>query len=526
MKKHCTLFLLFIATILNVTVSNKIYATKLYTNYIFKINDLENSLSVNFINSLNNLPHPFNKVKSFILKPLNNDKDDDVKHWNKKKSILLLDFLDLVNDTNYLFNDTTRKEIETQAVIQLKAKPVGVNDVRVLNAEEARNTSSVTLNILANDNLIDKLPVTFETLETPLNVKDLVVNLTNGEITFILPDSIKLPSYYTYTYRLKTLDGVYSNPISATVYTAFSPSITLNKTPNFNDINNDGLAQAGETITYTFSTKNTGNVDIENAIVNDLKIGLKTPALPNLLKPAETGTITVVPKKYVITAADVLAGKVSNTATVTALEPITNTVVTDTSSAIVIFPILKIELIKSSIIIDLNGNCIVDEGDKVQYIFTVTNKGTVDVFSILINDLKINLVNQPISPLTLAPGKSGTLTALNTYTITQADIINGFVSNKAFAQGKNLQNTLVTAEAQNLITVGKLIQNCPDGGGGGGGGGGGMYATARGVFEITPKRTRFIPIFGLKELIVSVVAGFVLGQVAVSGLTRKQPCGR
>ena len=61
---------------------------------------------------------------------------------------------------------------------------------------------------------------------------------------------------------------------------------------------------------------------------------------------------------------------------------------------------------------------------------------------------------------------------------------------------------------------------------GGGGGGGGMYATARGVFEITPKRTRFIPIFGLKELIVSVVAGFVLGQVAVSGLTRKQPCGR
>ncbi len=61
----------------------------------------------------------------------------------------------------------------------------------------------------------------------------------------------------------------------------------------------------------------------------------------------------------------------------------------------------------------------------------------------------------------------------------------------------------------------------PETPGGGGGGGGGMYAVARGVFEITPKRTRFIPVYGLKELIISVAAGFMLGQLAVSKLVKR-----
>lgn len=56
----------------------------------------------------------------------------------------------------------------------------------------------------------------------------------------------------------------------------------------------------------------------------------------------------------------------------------------------------------------------------------------------------------------------------------------------------------------------------------GGGGGGGVYAVARGVFEITPKATRFIPVYGLKELIISLAAGIVLGQLAVSGLVKKR----
>ena len=56
----------------------------------------------------------------------------------------------------------------------------------------------------------------------------------------------------------------------------------------------------------------------------------------------------------------------------------------------------------------------------------------------------------------------------------------------------------------------------------GAGGGGVMRVVAKGVYEITPKKTRFIPVYGANRLIISLVAAFVLGQVIVFRLTRKQ----
>ncbi len=347
-------------------------------------------------------------------------------------------------------------------IIKLVVKPVGVDDIKILDAE----VPSETINILTNDGISGVLAVPAETFSNPPNA-DIIVN-PNGGITFIFPPNQIIPNSYVYTYVLKTSDGVYSDPITATIVVGFSPAITLTKTAILNDTNNDGLAQAGETISYSFKVTNTGNVDVVNVKVNDVDINLQNAQIfPNLLKPGETGFLNIVPNIYTITAADILAGQVVNTATAVGLEPITNKILNDEAKATVIFPILKIELVKTSKIIDANGNCIADVGDKVQYTFTVTNKGIVDVNSIEINDPQINLVKQPISPSTLAPGKSGTLTAINTYTITQDDFDNGFVYNKASAQGKNLQNTLVTAEAENTVTVGIPIQNCTDGGGGG-----------------------------------------------------------
>ncbi len=57
---------------------------------------------------------------------------------------------------------------------------------------------------------------------------------------------------------------------------------------------------------------------------------------------------------------------------------------------------------------------------------------------------------------------------------------------------------------------------------GGAGGGGGMRVLAKGVFEITPKRTRFIPVYGIKEIVMSLAAGFLLGRLAVSRLLGKR----
>ncbi len=56
----------------------------------------------------------------------------------------------------------------------------------------------------------------------------------------------------------------------------------------------------------------------------------------------------------------------------------------------------------------------------------------------------------------------------------------------------------------------------------GAGGGGGMRVLAKGVFEITPKRTRFIPVYGMKEIVISSAAGFLLGRLAIAGLVGKR----
>jgi uncharacterized spore protein YtfJ len=44
----------------------------------------------------------------------------------------------------------------------------------------------------------------------------------------------------------------------------------------------------------------------------------------------------------------------------------------------------------------------------------------------------------------------------------------------------------------------------------GAGGGGGMVARPKGVYEITPEGTRFIPVTDAKQILLGVAAGFVL----------------
>ena len=50
----------------------------------------------------------------------------------------------------------------------------------------------------------------------------------------------------------------------------------------------------------------------------------------------------------------------------------------------------------------------------------------------------------------------------------------------------------------------------PIGEGEGAGGGGGMYARAKGVYEITPTSTRFIPVDNTRQIIAGICIGFLL----------------
>ncbi|MFN3851964.1 MAG: beta strand repeat-containing protein, partial [Spirosomataceae bacterium] len=203
-----------------------------------------------------------------------------------------------------------------------------------------------------------------------------------------------------------------------------------------------GTGAVGDVITYTFTVTNTGNVTLSNPTISDAKLGLTNLAVsPTTLAPAGTGTATAT---YTITQADINAGEVKNTATVTATPP-TGPNVTDVSDSgnelvdtpadpdtdptndptvVPLTPNPKVQLVKTAA---LAGTGAV--GDVITYTFTVTNTGNVTLSNPTIADAKLGLTNLAVSPATLAPAATGTATA--TYTITQADINAGEVKNTA-----------------------------------------------------------------------------------------------
>ena len=110
-----------------------------------------------------------------------------------------------------------------------------------------------------------------------------------------------------------------------------APAIELLKSSTFNDnIIADGFAQLGETITYAFSVQNTGNVTLTNVVVTDPTVTMSGGPIASLAPGAiDTTTFTAT---YTLTAPDLVAHKVTNSATVTASPP-SGPAITDVSDS-------------------------------------------------------------------------------------------------------------------------------------------------------------------------------------------------
>jgi SdrD B-like domain len=111
--------------------------------------------------------------------------------------------------------------------------------------------------------------------------------------------------------------------------TLATPAIALEKTSTFNDESGDGAAQLGETISYQFRVTNTGNVTLTNITLADANVTLSGGPIASLapgLFDATTFTAT-----HTITLADLGAGQVLNSATVTGTSP--SGTVTDVSDS-------------------------------------------------------------------------------------------------------------------------------------------------------------------------------------------------
>ena len=124
-----------------------------------------------------------------------------------------------------------------------------------------------------------------------------------------------------------TTNNAYYQPTNLT-----KPGMALVKTVS--DASGDRVAQLGEVLTYTFTVSNTGSLPLSNVKVSDSKLGLtNADCVASLAVGASTTCplITAASESYMVTAADINAGSVINTASATA-SPTTGAAVTSSDS--------------------------------------------------------------------------------------------------------------------------------------------------------------------------------------------------
>lgn len=219
------------------------------------------------------------------------------------------------------------------------------------------------------------------------------------------------------------------------------PDISLQKSAELNDENGNGVADAGETIEYTFKATNTGNTTLDNVKIAD-KFDFDapgvSPASADGLKPQDSTEFTA---KYTVTPEDVDSGKeITNTATASGESPTGQNATSAESKAntpvATRAPGLSLE--KTNELDDSNGNRVADANETINYSFTVRNIGNTTLTNVSINDSKIEGTD-PESVATLAPGAEATFSG--SYKVTQDDVDgngtdgSGVIRNTATASG-------------------------------------------------------------------------------------------
>lgn len=193
-----------------------------------------------------------------------------------------------------------------------------------------------------------------------------------------------------------------------------------------------GELEVGVLVNYTFEVTNVGDVDLADVALDDALIADET-CPKTTLAAGESMTCTGT---YTITQADVDAGRVVNTATVTGTSP-SGDQVTDTDDAT--YPVEQ----EPELTVDKQPAVgTIEVGNEISYPITVTNTGNTTLTSLTLVDSITTDVSCDVDQL--APGESAECVAL--YTVTQADVDACEIVNVATAAAARPDGSTVTSD--------------------------------------------------------------------------------
>jgi len=180
----------------------------------------------------------------------------------------------------------------------------------------------------------------------------------------------------------------------------------------------DDRVDAGDTVSYSFTVTNTGNVTLSGVSVGAPKVGGVTCPKTTL---APKATTTCVAAAVVLSQAQVDAGELAVEATVTVSLP-QGASVTGAAGKAVLAAAPAATLVKS-----VRAKPPVKAGGKVSYSFKAANAGNVTLTGLSVSDPKAGKVTCPKT--TLAP--KATTTCVATYSATPAEIEADLIENTA-----------------------------------------------------------------------------------------------
>ena len=226
------------------------------------------------------------------------------------------------------------------------------------------------------------------------------------------------------------------------------PGISILKAGTFNDENGDGFTQVGETITFSFIVTNTGNVTLNNIMINDPIISIVGG--PITLIPLEMNSSSFQ-GTYTITLDDINNGTLANTATATGTDPNGNPTTATATEDTNLPGNPELSIVKIGTFNDENGDGYGQPGETISYIFVVTNSGTVSITNVGVTDPNVEVIGGPIPVLN--PGDVDNTTFSGTYTLSQADVDNGEFTNIAITSGIDPDGNEIMEETTEMTAV-------------------------------------------------------------------------